>query len=280
LNELDGVPEDVVSAARSAAEADGKDGYKLTLKMPCYLPVMQFARSSALRETLYRAYVTRASEFGDRGLRQHRTDHERSSRCAQEEAKLLGYRNFGELSVVPKMAESPEQVVKFLRDLATKAKPYGERDLADLRAVCRKSNSSITRSAALGLELHRREAQGSALRLQRAGGEAVLPRAEGDGGPLQDRRDAVRGVDPPRQRAGVAPERGVLPHRARRPEGRAVLPRPIRPRRQARRRLDGRRARPLAAPRRRHAADAGRAAGVQLREKAWTASRRCSRTTM
>jgi oligopeptidase A len=60
--ELQGVPEDVVQAARAAAQAEGKDGYKLTLKMPSYLPVMQFAHSSALRETLYRAYVTRASD--------------------------------------------------------------------------------------------------------------------------------------------------------------------------------------------------------------------------
>jgi len=133
LGELEGVPEDVVSAARSAADAEGKDGYKLTLKMPCYLPVMQFAKSSALRETLYRAYVTRASEFGDAAFDNTALITEILA-LREEEAKLLGYRNFGELSVVPKMAESPEQVVKFLRDLATKAKPYGERDLADLRA--------------------------------------------------------------------------------------------------------------------------------------------------
>ena len=133
FGELDGVPEDVVNAARAAAEAEAKDGYKLTLKMPCYLPVMQFARSSALRETLYRAYVTRASELGDPAFDNTALIGEILA-LREEEAKLLGYRNFGELSVVPKMAESPEQVVKFLRDLAAKARPYGERDLADLRA--------------------------------------------------------------------------------------------------------------------------------------------------
>lgn len=133
LGELDGVPEDVVSAARAAAEAEGKKGYKLTLKMPCYLPVMQFAKSSALRETLYRAYVTRASELGDPKFDNTALITEILA-LREEESKLLGYKNFGELSVVPKMAESPEQVVKFLRDLAAKAKPYGERDLADLRA--------------------------------------------------------------------------------------------------------------------------------------------------
>jgi oligopeptidase A len=132
FGELEGLPEDVVSAARSAAEAEGKEGYKLTLKMPSYLPVMQFAKSSALRETLYRAYVTRASEFGDPAFDNTGLIREILA-LRQEEAKLLGYPNFGELSIVPKMAESAGQVVKFLRDLGTKAKPYGERDLADLR---------------------------------------------------------------------------------------------------------------------------------------------------
>ena len=132
LGDLEGVPDDVVSAARAAAEAEGKDGYKLTLKMPSYLPVMQFAKSSALRETLYRAYATRASEFGDPAFDNTALIREILA-LRQEEAKLLGYPNFGELSIVPKMAESASQVIRFLRDLAVKAKPYGERDLADLR---------------------------------------------------------------------------------------------------------------------------------------------------
>ena len=132
-SELEGVPEDVIAAARAAAEADGKSGYKLTLKMPSYLPVMQFAKSSTLREKLYRAYVTRASEFGDAAFDNTALITEILA-LREEEAKLLGYKNFGELSVVPKMADSPEQVVKFLRDLGVKAKPFGERDVADLRA--------------------------------------------------------------------------------------------------------------------------------------------------
>ncbi|MES2879575.1 MAG: M3 family metallopeptidase [Pseudomonadota bacterium] len=134
-SELEGVPDDVQQTALAAAKAEGKDGYKLTLKMPCYLPVMQFARSSALREKLYRAYVTRASDQADAETQKF----DNSALIAEmlalrlEEAKLLGYRNFGELSVVPKMAESPEHVITFLRDLATKARPFAEKDLADLR---------------------------------------------------------------------------------------------------------------------------------------------------
>ncbi len=133
LDQLDGVPEDVVSAARAAAQAEGKDGYKLTLKMPSYLPVMQFGKNSALRETLYRAYATRASEFGNPSFDNTPLIGEILA-LREEEAKLLGYPNFGELSIVPKMADSAGQVIKFLRELGSKAKPYGQRDLADLRS--------------------------------------------------------------------------------------------------------------------------------------------------
>jgi oligopeptidase A len=131
-DELAGVPEDVVQAARAAAQADGKDGYKLTLKMPSYLPVMQFAHSSPLRERLYRAYVTRASDQGDPKFDNTALIREILA-LRQEEARLLGFRNFGEMSLVPKMADSPQQVIAFLRELAGKARPYGERDVADMR---------------------------------------------------------------------------------------------------------------------------------------------------
>ncbi|MEI8030839.1 MAG: M3 family metallopeptidase [Comamonadaceae bacterium] len=134
-DEMDGVPDDVKQAALSAAKAQGKEGYKLTLKMPCYLPVMQFARSSALRQKLYRAYVTRASDQS--GAESRKFDNSalitEMLTLRLEEAKLLGFGNFGELSVVPKMAESPQHVIDFLRDLAAKARPFAEKDLADLR---------------------------------------------------------------------------------------------------------------------------------------------------
>ncbi|HSV46600.1 MAG TPA: M3 family metallopeptidase, partial [Ramlibacter sp.] len=135
-DELAGVPEDVVQAARAAAQAEGQPGYKLTLKMPSYLPVMQFAHSSALRQRLYRAYVTRASDQAPEESRKF--DNTALMRemlqLRHEESLLLGYRNFGEVSVVPKMADSPEQVIEFLRDLAAKARPFAENDLADMRA--------------------------------------------------------------------------------------------------------------------------------------------------
>ncbi len=137
--ELAGVPDDVLQATRAAAQAEGREGHKLTLKMPCYLPVMQFAHSSALRQRLYRAYVTRASDQAPEASRQF----DNSALIAEilalrrEEAQLLGFRNFGEVSLVPKMADSPDQVVGFLRELAAKARPYAEKDVADLRAFAR-----------------------------------------------------------------------------------------------------------------------------------------------
>jgi oligopeptidase A len=138
--EMDGIPEDTKHTAQAAAQADGKPGfYKLTLKMPCYLPVMQFAKSSALRETMYRAYVTRSSDQAAPDARQF--DNSALIReilaLRKEEAQLLGYDNFAQVSLVPKMAQSPEAVTIFLRDLGARAKPFAEKDLADLRAFAR-----------------------------------------------------------------------------------------------------------------------------------------------
>ncbi len=134
--ELEGIPADVQQAALAAAQAEGKAGYKLTLKMPCYLPVMQFAARSDLRSKLYRAYVTRASEQAEGDGRKFDNSALIGEILAlrREEAQLLGYANFGEVSVVPKMAQSPAEVIRFLRDLARRARPYAEKDVADLRS--------------------------------------------------------------------------------------------------------------------------------------------------
>ena len=130
--ELDGVPEDVIQATRAAAAAEGRDGHKLTLHQPCYLPLMQYARQRALRETMYAAYVTRASELG-LPERDNSALMREILELRREEAVLLGYGHYAELSLVPKMAQSAEQVVAFLRDLGRRARPYAERDLAELR---------------------------------------------------------------------------------------------------------------------------------------------------
>jgi oligopeptidase A len=105
--------------------------------MPSYWPVQQFADSRRLREVLYRAFATRASEFGPAEL-----DNTplilRILELRKEEAQMLGYRNYAEVSLVPKMAESVEQVLGFLRDLAKKARPFAERDMAELTDFARR----------------------------------------------------------------------------------------------------------------------------------------------
>lgn len=130
--DLAGLPADAKSAARAAAEKDGKDGWKFTLHAPSYLPVMQYAESRELRARMYRAYATRASEFG-KDEWNNGPLIERILELRSEEARMLGFANYAEVSLTPKMADSPAQVADFLRDMAAKARPFAERDLAELR---------------------------------------------------------------------------------------------------------------------------------------------------
>jgi len=133
---LAGVPSDVLATARQDAAADGKRGWKLSLRMPCYLPVMQYAENRSLRETLYRAYATRASEFGKSEWDNSKII-ERVLELRREAAELLGYASYAEVSLVPKMARTPTEVLAFLRDLAVKARPFAERDMAELKQFAR-----------------------------------------------------------------------------------------------------------------------------------------------
>jgi oligopeptidase A len=130
--EMAGVPDDVVQAARAAAQADRREGCKSTLHFPSYFPVMQYAHHRGLRETLYRAYTTRASEFGP-PERDNTALMRELLELRQEEARLLGYANYAEVSLAPKMAQSPQQVMDFLRDLAKRARPYAEKDMDEMR---------------------------------------------------------------------------------------------------------------------------------------------------
>ena len=133
-DELTGVPDDVKRSALHAA--NGQPGHKLTLHIPCFLPVMQYAQNRALRERLYTAYATRASEFGPAPLDNSPLIRELLA-LRQEEAKLLGYANPAEVSLVPKMAGSPAHVIEFLEDLGHRARPGAERDLSALREFAR-----------------------------------------------------------------------------------------------------------------------------------------------
>ena len=131
---LRGVPADVVAAARADAAADGRAGYKLTLRQPCFLPVMQYADDRALRATLHRAFATLGSDLGASPDWDNTAVIERILALRREEAVLLGYRNYAEVSLVAKMAQSPAEVLAFLRDLAARARPFAERDYAEVAA--------------------------------------------------------------------------------------------------------------------------------------------------
>jgi len=130
---LAGIPADVQAAARAAAEEDGKPGWKLTLKMPCYLPVMQYAQDRSLREALYRGYGTVASEQADAKFDNSPLIEELLALRA-EESGLLGLGTFAALRLQTRMARDAKEVTEFLRDLAARAKPYAQRDLAELTA--------------------------------------------------------------------------------------------------------------------------------------------------
>ena len=134
--ELAGLPADVLSTCRAAAEADGKPGWKLTLHMPCYLPVQTYADSRGLRETLYRAYGVRASEAGPAAL-DNSAHIDRILALRAELAGLLGFDSYAEVSLATKMAKTPDEVLGFLRELAAKAKPHAQRDRAELEAFAR-----------------------------------------------------------------------------------------------------------------------------------------------
>ena len=132
---LAGLPESARAQMRQAAEAKGLDGWLVSLEFPSYYAVMTYADDRALREEVYRAYCTRASDQGpNAGQFDNGPLMEEILDLRQELARLLGFAHYGELSLASKMAESSEQVLGFLRDLASRSKPFAERDLRELRA--------------------------------------------------------------------------------------------------------------------------------------------------
>ncbi len=170
--ELTGIPPDDLQAAAEAAQAAGKNGWLFTLKAPSYMPVMQYADNRVLREKMYEAYSKRASEFGQsdqpqgvgRGCKAADTSASQSTsqqtacgadteatttlwdntplimqilKLRAEEAQLLGYANYAELSLASKMANTPQQILEFLRELAQRARPHAQNDLAELRDFAR-----------------------------------------------------------------------------------------------------------------------------------------------
>jgi oligopeptidase A len=134
---LAGIPSDVLVAASADARAAGRTGWKLTLRMPCYRPVITYAEDRALRAELHRAYSTRASELGAKPEWDNTPLIARILELRLEAAQLLGFPDFAALSLVPKMAKDVGEVVVFLEDLARRAKPHAERDYAELAVFAR-----------------------------------------------------------------------------------------------------------------------------------------------
>ena len=136
LDELTGIPEENIKKARAEAKEDKKEGYKFTLHFPSYLPVMQYADSRALREKLYHAYATRASELASPKFDNTNLIEEILA-LRYESSKLLGFKHFTEMSLVAKMAKSSEEVITFLMDLANKAKPFALKDMDELKSFAK-----------------------------------------------------------------------------------------------------------------------------------------------
>ena len=136
---LAGIPEDSLAMFAAAAQSEGKTGYKIGLQIPHYLAVIQYADNRELREQIYRAYVTRASELSDEGKFDNTANVEQTLANALKTAKLLGFKTYAELSLATKMADTPEQVLNFLHDLARRAKPFAEKDFAEIKAFARES---------------------------------------------------------------------------------------------------------------------------------------------
>lgn len=136
--ELAGMPESALAAAKAQAEAKELEGYLLTLDIPSYLPVMTYCDNQALREEMYRAYSTRASDQGpNAGKWDNSKVMEEILALRHELAQLLGFENYAFKSLATKMAENPQQVLDFLTDLAKRARPQGEKELAQLRAFAK-----------------------------------------------------------------------------------------------------------------------------------------------
>lgn len=132
--ELAGMPESALAAAKAAAEAKELDGYLITLDIPSYLPVMTYCDNQELRKEVYEAYVTRASDRGPNAGKWDNTDIiSEQLKLRHEISRILGFNTYSEKSLATKMAETPDQVLGFLNDLAVRAKPQGEREVEELR---------------------------------------------------------------------------------------------------------------------------------------------------
>lgn len=134
IEELAGLPESALAAAKAQATAKGLEGWLVTLDMPSYIPVMMYCDNRDLRYEMYHAYTTRASDQGPNAHKWDNTENIKQILALRHElAQLLGFDSYAHISLATKMADRPEQVLAFLNDLAEKAKPQGEEELIQLK---------------------------------------------------------------------------------------------------------------------------------------------------
>lgn len=149
--DLAGVPESAMAQLAQAAQEKNLPGWLVNLEFPSYYAIMTYADQRELREEVYTAYSTRASEQGPNASQFDNTEvMTQTLNLRQELAQLLGYANYSELSLATKMAESTEQVLTFLEDLAQRSKPFAERDLNELRAYAAEQGCADLQSWDLG----------------------------------------------------------------------------------------------------------------------------------
>ncbi len=136
-SELQGLPEHALALLANAAAQRNRSGYALTLDFPDYLAVMTHADARAVRERLYKAYTTRASDQYFDTRWDNAPVMEEILRLRHELAGLLGYENYAQYSLANKMASTPEEVIDFLRSIALHAKPFALKEKATLEAFAR-----------------------------------------------------------------------------------------------------------------------------------------------
>jgi oligopeptidase A len=141
---LAGLPESAVALAKQTAERENMDGWMFNLEYPSYYPVLTYADDRALRRELYTAYVTRASDEGPHaGQWDNGPTMEKILALRHEAARLLGFANYAERSIETKMAQSTDQVMRFLTDLADRSKPRAIADLDELRRFAREQHGAL-----------------------------------------------------------------------------------------------------------------------------------------
>mgnify|MGYP000336024708 FL=1 len=133
--ELEGLPDSAKAGAADRAKAADKEGWLLTLDAPVFIAVMSHCKNAELRKEMYVAWTTKASDQGPHaGQFDNAAIMDEILKLRHEQAQLLGFANFGEESLATKMARDVNEVIRFLEDLARRAKPQAERELAELRA--------------------------------------------------------------------------------------------------------------------------------------------------